>query len=817
MIFVFYDYRTKRNPKQIELLFMKQTVNKLRNNGRQFGERWGRFVVKYRWPVLIGTLLLAMAFGAGGQMGFNSDYHVFFSEDNPQLLAYDGMQNKYTKDDNVFIVIAPKDGHVFSRETLTAIEELTAAAWQTPYSSRVDAITNFQYTRAVEDDLYVDDLIANAAEKSDQELAELKKIATTDPRIVHRLINEDATTTAVNVTVRLPDQDNGESAEITAYARQLVADLEAKHPNLETYLSGMVMLNSAFFESANQDFMTLTPLMFLIVIVTIFLTTRTLSGTFSTLLVIVLSIMTAMGFGAYVGIGLTPPSGAFINIILTLAVADSIHVLITMIQQMRSGVAKRDAIVESLRVNFMPVFITSLTTVIGFLSMNFSDSPPFHDLGNLTSIGMVAAFLYSTLTLPALLALLPVRVRAKKKNPGKSGFLDRLAEFVISNKRPVVIGSSFFIVLSGFLMFQNELNDEFIKYFSKDVPFRQDTDYISDNLTGIYTVEFSVGASGEGGINNPEYLNTLRDFESWLYTNDEVVHVNAFTEVMEQVNKSMHGDNLEYYRMPNNREEAAQYLLLYEMSLPFGLDLNNQVNVDKSETRVIVTIKNIPTQSMLTFSEKATGWLEENAPEYMHAEGVSSTMMFAHLSERQIMSMINGTAVALILISAVLALAIRSGKFGLLSLIPNITPVIVGLGLWGLFYGYINTGISIVFGMTLGIIVDDTVHFLSKYLRARRELDKSPEDAVRYAFSTVGQALLVTTFVLIAGFAVLAQSNFGLNSDMSKITVIIILFALILDFLMLPALLMLSPSRRPQDKTQPAGADQARLQPVPAS
>lgn len=796
---------------------MTNQMKNLKEGSQQFGERWGRFVVRFRWPVLIGTILLAMAFGAGGQMGFNSDYHVFFSEDNPQLLAYDGLQNKYTKDDNAFIVVAPKDGEVFTKETLTAIEELTEAAWQTPHSSRVDAITNFQYTRAVEDDLYVDDLVENASEKSTSELNELKKIATTDPRLVHRLINEDGSVTAINITVRLPEQDNGESAEVTAYVRELVADIEERYPNLETYLSGMVMMNSAFFEAANGDFMTLTPLMFLIVILTIFLTTRTITGTLSTLIVIVLSIMTAMGFGAYMGIGLTPPSGAFMNIILTLAVADSIHVLITVIQQMRKGSAKREAIVESLRLNFMPVFITSLTTVIGFLSMNFSDSPPFRDLGNLTSVGMVAAFIYSTLTLPALLAILPVRVKAKAQKEGKSSFLERLAEFVITNKRPVIASSALFVIATSFLVFKNELNDEFIKYFSKEVQFRNDTDYISDNLTGIYTVEFSIGASEEGGINNPNYLNKLKEFEDWLYSNEEVIHVNAFTEVMKQVNKSMHGDDMSYYAMPANREEAAQYLLLYEMSLPFGLDLNNQVNVDKSETRVIVTIENIPTQSMLAFSERASNWLDENAPEYMFAEGVSSTMMFAHLSERQILSMIRGTTVAIILISLVLAFAIRSGKFGAISLIPNITPVVAGLGMWGLFYGYINTGISIVFGMTLGIIVDDTVHFLSKYLRARRELGKSPEDAVRYAFSTVGQALLVTSFVLVAGFLVLAQSNFGLNSDMAKITVLIIILALILDFLMLPALLMLSPSKRPQDSSAEAESSETSFQPQPVT
>jgi predicted RND superfamily exporter protein len=231
------------------------------------------------------------------------------------------------------------------------------------------------------------------------------------------------------------------------------------------------------------------------------------------------------------------------------------------------------------------------------------------------------------------------------------------------------------------------------------------------------------------------------------------------------------------------------------MSLPFGLDLNNQINVDKSESRVIVTLDNVSTREMFDLSERAEAWLKDNTPEYMNTEAVSSTMMFVHLSKRQIMSMITGTALAIILISVVLGITLKSYRIGLLSLIPNITPVIAGLGIWGLLYSYVNMGISIVFGMTLGIIVDDTVHFISKYLRARRELNKSAEDAVRYAFSTVGQALLVTTMVLVAGFMVLAHSDFGLNSDMALITVIIMILALVFDFLLLPALLIMFSKR----------------------
>ncbi len=783
---------------------MNEKIDLFRKSSGKFGTNWGKTVIRYRWPVLILTIVLAMGAGFGGQfLAFNSDYHVFFSDENPQLLAYDALQATYTKDDNAFLMIESRSGDLFTRENLDAIERLTIEAWQVPYSSRVDAITNFQYTRAEGDDLYVDDLISGALNMTDEELAEVKQIATTDSRIVNRLINKDASAIAVNVTVRLPDVANEENNEIVAFVRNMVADFEAENPDLKISLSGFVMLNAAFQEAGMKDMSTLTPLMFLIIIVTIFLTTRTITGTLSSLVVIIFSIMTALGVAGWLGIYLTPPSAAVMNIVMTLAVADSIHVLITIIQSMKRGMSKNEAIIESLRVNFMPVFITSLTTVIGFLSMNFSDSPPFHDLGNMTAIGMAAAFTYSVLTLPALMSILPVRIKAREQKEDRLSFLDRLAEFVIAKRAPVLVGSVAFVVGTSLFVTNNELNDEFIKYFSPNVAFRQDTDAISEKLTGIYTVEFSLSAGESGGVNNPEYLAKMKEFEEWFYTNPEVIHVNAFTDVMKHVNKSMHGDDPAYFKIPEQREEAAQFLLLYELSLPFGLDLNNQVNVDKSETRMIVTLKNVSANETIGISEAARDWLKENAPEYMHAEGVSSTLMFSYLTGRQIQSMINGTVLALILISLVLGFAIRSGKFGLLSLIPNVVPLAVGLGVWGILFGYFNSGMSIVFGMTLGIIVDDTVHFLSKYLRARREMGKSAPDAIRYAFATVGQALLVTTFVLVAGFVVIAQSDFGLNSDMAKITVLIISFALILDFLLLPALLLTFKTKRAQDQISP--------------
>ena len=775
-------------------------IKKARNAANAFAKSWANFVIKFKWPVLIASIVLAMGLGSQGNMEFDGDYHVFFSKSNPELEAFDALQEKYTKDDNVILVLSPSNGNIFTKENLIAIEDLTAESWNTPYSSRVDAITNFQHTSAQGDDLYVDDLSYESALKSDSEIAVIKEKALKEPLLVNRILNEKGSVTAINITVKLPGVDSAkEIPEVTLFVRSMIEDFKEKHPNFEVHTSGLVPLNTAFFESSMAD-MALTMLMLIIVIITTLILTRSIYSTIVTLFVVVFSIVSAVGFVGLMGIKLTPPSAVFPTMILTLAVADSIHILITMLQKMRhDGLSKVDALIESMRLNFMPVFITSLTTVIGFLTMNFGDVPPFWDLGNITAFGMTMAFLFSTTLLPAFMAILPLKVKVRKEEQKirKNGY-SSFGNFVV--KQPVRLTIISFLIIGGmtYLATRNTFNDEFINYFDESVTFRTDTDYISDNLTGIYNVEFSVGSGESGGINNPDYLKNLNAFEDWLNEQPEVIHVNAFSEVARRVNRSMHGDDESYYRVPENREEAAQYLLLYELSLPFGLDLNNQINVDKSESRVTVTLKNLDSPEMIAFSERGEKWLRDHTPKEMHAIAVSPMLMFSKLGFRQADSMFKGNIIALILISLVLMLALRNFKLGLLSIIPNVTPVLIGFGIWALYKAQINTGMVIVFGMTLGIIVDDTVHFMSKFLRAQRELGYDAKQAVVYAFETVGKALVTTTVVLIAGFAVLSTSSFALNSYMARISVIIILSALIIDFILLPSLLILTSKKEVQ-------------------
>jgi len=753
------------------------------------GKGLGEWVIRFRWPIILGTIVIAMAAGSGGRfLGFSTDYRVFFSKENPQLEAFEQLQNTYTKSDNILFALAPNEGKVFTRETLSIVEKLTEAAWQIPYSLRVDSITNFQYTWADGDDLIVEDLVQNALGLSDSDLDRIKGVALAEPLLVKRIISPEAHVTGVNVTINLPGKSLGEVPEVVAFVREMALGIERDYPDMRVYLSGMVMMNNSFSEASQDDMSGLVPLMYLVLVVSMGLMIRSVSGTFAAVLVIGFSALTAVGLAGWAGILFTPVSANAPTIILTLAVADSVHLLVTMFQEMRRGKTKHAAIIESMRINLQPVFLTSLTTAVGFLSMNTSDAPPFRDLGNMVASGVVAAFLYSILFLPAMMAVLPVWVKQQKKADGI--FIDRFADFVVHRRRSLFYGMLVLTLILFASVPLNSLNDQFVNYFDDRYAFRTDTDFIVENLTGFYLIEYSLESGEEWGVSDPGYLAKLEEFSRWYQTQPGVLHVSSLTDIMKRLNKNMHADDPSYYRIPEDQELSAQYLQLYEMSLPFGLDLNNQINIKKSATRFSVTLESLTTNEILATEKRAQEWLGTHGLPYMQVPGASPTIMFAHISERNIKSMLWGTMIGLVLISLILTFSLQNLKIGLLSLIPNLVPAGMAFGFWGLLVGEIGLAASTVAGMSLGIVVDDTIHFLSKYLRAKREKNMDSHDAVRYAFHNVGTAMWVTSFVLAAGFLVLTFSGFALNSQMGLLTAITITFALAADFLFLPTLLM---------------------------
>lgn len=759
--------------------------------------KYFELVVDFRYSAIILALALCIFSSVGiSKLKIVSDFEVFFGEDNPELIAFHELQDVYGKSDNVIFIVTPENKNVFSKESLNAVLDLTAKSWMLPYSLRVESITNYQHTSVDNDDLDVSNLIESGA-MSDARLSLAKEVALSEVSLKNRLINTDASVTGVLVTFQLPRIDKNKEIQEVILAVKNIRDEINKNHVVNVRLQGRIVNSNAFREMSLKDMKELVPLAFLIAMFCVtfyfFYVSRSfitvLGATFTSFSVIAFSILTALGFAGHVGINITPPIANAPAMILTLAVADSMHLFVSFFHELRNGNTRHDAMKLSLRANYSPVFITSITTVIGFLSLNYSDSPPFRDLGNVVAVGVIAAWFYSVVLLPAMLQILPVNAK-HKNNDNDNGIMESIGYWVINNYKRILFYMTPIIILAIAFIPVNNLNDVWAEYFDESTVQRQNSDYLRENLTSAQLMEFSLAASSEGGVNDIDYLRTVDDFTAWLRIHPHVYYVFSYTDVLKRINKTMHNDDANWYTLPSSRNLAAQYSLLYEMSLPYGLDMSNQVSINKDATRLIVAVKNSSTHSMLELQKDAYSWLTENAPKTMLHRGSSSDVMFAHMSYRNSKSMLVGTAIGLLLISIVLIVALRSWKYGALSLIPNIIPAAVGFGIWGLFIGEVGLSLSVVAGMTMGIVVDFSVHFLSKYLTSKRQFNQSTEKAIIYSFQTVGIALVVTAVILVANFTVLASSSFALNSDMGLLTTGIIIIALAVNMLFLPSLLV---------------------------
>ena len=757
---------------------------------RRFEARFGEWVVAARWPIIALTLILvAVAAGGGLLLEFSANYRMFFSQDNPELLAFEALENTYGKNDNVVVMVVPDDGDATSEQALAVTVWLTERAWQTPYSTRVDSIANFQHTTADGDDLSVRDLVDPAKLGDAEERSRVRAAALADPRLAGSLLARDGGVSAVIVTVAFPEDDPvGRVTEVAEFARDLASRAEERFPGIDLRLMGTAIINHAFLEASVASQRMFLPASLGIMAVVLGVLIRALAGVAATGLVIVFSVVAAMGLGGWVGLPFTPPAAPAPTIVLMIAVANCVHLLVTLRQRLQAGDSKRAAIVESVRVNLHPIFIASVTTAFGFLTMNFSEVPPYRHLGTFVAFGVGASFLLSVTFLPALLSLLPVRAPAGGKDHDPT--MAALADFVVRRRTVLLWGSAAVVLALLAAVPRNELNDVLVHFFDESVELRRDTDFLDAHLSGNTVFEYSVVSPGADGIADPAFLRDLSAFADWYRAQPETRHVRVITDTFRQLNKSMHGDDPEAWRLPASRDLASQYLLLYELSLPYGLDLNNRIDVSRSATRMTVTARTLSSRETLELDARAQAWLAANTPHIVLAEGSGAALMFSHIGQRNIRAMLLGTAIALFGISVLLIAGLRSLRLGLVSLVPNFVPGVMGFGVWALTKGEVGVALSVVVAMTIGVVVDDTVHFLGKYRRARLEHGLGSEDAVRYAFTAAGRAMVTTTIVLVAGFLVLLLSDFIPTAEVGLLTAYIIAFALIADFLLLPPLLM---------------------------
>jgi len=763
------------------------------------------FLIRFRYGLALLSIMLSAVLAYGiKNLYLETDYKIYFEDDEPQLVAHESMEDTYTKTDNLAIMLRANDGELFTARMLGLVFAITERGWQTPYVIRVDSLTNFQHTSADGDDLLVEDLVLDPADLADKKIAEIRRIALSERQIYKRLVSSDGSTALINLTLELPPEADttaskqlqakqraerdASHAEVVGFGNELVAEFQATYPDVEMHLTGVSVITNSFAESSQKDGTTLVPLMYGFILVALAIFLRSAGAIVGSFLVIACASAASLGLGGWVGYALNAVNITTPTIVLTIAVCDAVHLLSVYLRNLAQKMSPEEAMSESLRLNIQPITLTSITTAVGFLTLNFSISPPFVEMGNMTAMGVLWAMTLTFTLLPAVAMLL-----VKKRAPAKHNnvFLTQFADFVIQYRHRVLVGTLSVAMALIALIPLNVIDDDPITYFKPGVPYRDASEFALQYLPTVKDMNFNIECGKPACVNSPEFLDMLERFRAFLESQAGVEHVGLYVDVIKRLNKSMNADQQAFYRIPERADLAAQYGLMYEMSLPYGLDLNNMLNLDKSATKVSAFTNNITNAELISLSERGYQWLQDNYQADNLAPPGSLSLMFASIGENNIRSMLWGGVIAVIAITITILVALRSLPYALISMIPNAFPAFMAFGLWGLLVGKVNMAVAAVFSIALGILVDDTVHFISKYRRARLVKGYSPEQAIHYAFDNVGSALVVTTVVLSIGFSLLGTSNFNLNAMAGLLTTLTIIIALVFDFLILPPILML--------------------------
>ena len=717
-------------------------------------------------------------------LDIGTDYRLFFGESNIDLVAFNQLEKKYGKNDTILIGVEPIDKNIFSYRHLQFLENITEELYSTPYSTRIDSITNYLKIESVEDEIHIGPLFDSEMHKDSSNIQEIKMKALSDQQLVGKIVDENGTITGINITIHIPKEKPNAVLESSEFIKEKLKIYERTYPDYKFYMSGIIIMNDAFATYMLKDLLTLTPMSNLIIFLVIAFLFKSFYVSALIVLISVLANITGMGFAGLTGIKLTPPSGMATIVILTLSIADCIHILTSLIRDKSTDKTWKEKVRYSVKKNFKSILLTSLTTAIGFLCLNFSDAPPYHDLGNIAAVGVVAAFLYSIVLFPFFLSLREPRI-----NFIMNWNFQVITNFIIRRRKQVLFVS--FIVCLCFIYFSSRLviNDTFANWFNERTEFRKNLDYVNENLTGLYTFEYDLEAKNDGSVFGPQYLNDLEKFNNWWLSKDNVWHVESINNIMKEINRAFNQNDNKFFTIPTKQDYAAQLFLFYEMGLPQGFDLNNRVSLSKKSSRMTVTFTELNSSQAEKLTNEAFTWLRENTTHIIPVKAQGPSIMFSNISRRNIDSMFQGTFIAFSLITLLLMFSLNSVRLGLISIFPNILPFVITFGIWQILYSEVGLAISIVTSTTIGIIIDDTIHIMTSYSREIKA-GNSDNEALLQTLQSSGLASIVTSIVLSLGFSVMLFSDFLINFTFGLLSILSIVVAILFDIIVLPAILL---------------------------
>jgi hydrophobe/amphiphile efflux-3 (HAE3) family protein len=762
-------------------------------------EKYINFIQKFRWAIAIIIPLFVLLLASNlKNLSFEGSYRIWFGEDSKILNNYDDFRNIFGNDDGIVITFKDESG-IFHEKALSSIQRLTDKLWETKYVTRVDSITSYQHVHAdieYPDEIIVEDFIQNIDSESQEYFDDRKNIALKDPQIVNSLISKDGTTTMIVARLIAKAGENEDiSFELMGYINDIIKD-EVEKTGYKYWVSGGAAITTSFVTIAQDDGGFFTPLAIVSVMVLLFLLFRRVGGMLIPMAVVVFTMLIVLSIQVMLGYKLNNFTANIPVFIIAIGIADAVHVYIIWFAYRKEGMENKLAVQRTLEKNFLPIFLTSLTTSVGFASLTISEIVPVATLGIATASGAILAFFLSVVLMPALLLLLNKDIqKSDKKELDKKSSDERYqkyAKFLVQNDKKILF---FTTLLFGFFalgLFHVKVDSNTIRYFDKEVEIRKATEFISENLTGSMSYEIVVDSKAKDGIKDPEFLRYVDRFYNEFYEKyPDVRHIISLLDTVKQFHKVMNGDEQKFYTVPDSKELVAQYLLLYSLSLPQGMEINDKMDIEERLLRVSAKINLVDTSKDLEMIEWVEKWWE-STPYSAKVNG--QTAMFAYMQSDVTDTLIYSISIAMTLVSVMMLIIFKNIRMLFIFILPNILPIILVVGVMGWLGITIDMGVAVSGAIVLGVAVDDSIHFFVKYFDARKK-GFSLEESFAYVFKYAGTAILFTTIILSLSFLLFMGSEFAPNYNFGIVTASALVIAFIADLLLLPALLSVMEKR----------------------
>ncbi len=752
-------------------------------SGTRLGRLWVGLIVRQPFVAILLGLLIVAALGPGVRhLRAEFTYRVWFGEGDPLLAAFDDFERTFGNDQSAIVLVNSPSG-IFDVESATLLRELTEKMWTAPDVIRVDSLANFNWVHDEDGDMVVEPLIPDIGPLDAEVLAERQKVALEHELVPGYLVGTNARTAVIYARLQPKLDGVADFPELIAGIDAIIDGFRGRGDH-RFYITGSPMVAYSFREAAQSDVRSILPIAGGLVLFCLAWALRRFSGVALTVLVLAGTAAATLGAAGFLDRPINNLTASIPQFLIAIAIATGVHVLKRFDQFYAPGVERAEAVRLSLHANLLPTLLTSLTTAIGFLSFSGADVIPVRDLGVISGIGTLSAWALTYLVGGGLLVLLPLKPRRLEKRHWSWGA--RAARVLARRKGWILAGYVGVTAFAIWLALSLKVDSDYFAYFADEAPINVATQRLETDVGGGLAVEMVIDTGEKGGIKDPDFLRRVDRFADWLRTQDYVTSAVSVVDFLKATNRTLEGGADAAYRLPETREAVAQQYLLYTMSLPQGMDLNDRVSIDESAIRLTSLWRLHNSLAVLPELERIEAEAEAAG---LDVVSTGKNLLLLQMNPYVVDTFVTSVGIALLTVSLLLMMVLRSIKLGALAMIPNMIPLLFGAALIAALGQSLDIGTIVAFGVCLGIAVDDTVHFLSHYDEYRRS-GLSPLDSVARIFDRTMPALVTTTVTLVIAFGVFAFSSFVPNRMFGLLVAFILVVALTTDMFLLPALML---------------------------